>query len=36
MKLNSTMKLSKMINEKTILTQQRVNGFTLKTLKKIK
>lgn len=36
MNLNSNMKLNKMINEKTILTQQLVNGFILKTVKKVK
>ena len=36
MNLNSKMKLNKMINEKTILTQQLVNGFVLKTVKKVK
>lgn len=36
MTLNSKMKLNKMINEKTILTQQLVNGFVLNTVKKIK
>lgn len=36
MNLNSKMKLNKMINEKTILTRQLVNGFILNTVKKIK
>lgn len=36
MKLNSQFKLNKMINEKTIVTQQRVDRFVLKTVKKIK
>lgn len=36
MKLNSQFKLNKMINEKTIMTQQVVDGFVLKTVKKIK
>lgn len=36
MNLNTKMKLNKMLNEKTILTQQLVNGFILKTVKKIK
>ena len=36
MKPNSQFKLNKMINEKTIVTQQRVDGFVLKTVKKIK
>lgn len=36
MNLNSKLKLNKMINEKTILTQQMVNGFILNTVKKVK
>ena len=36
MNLNSQLKLNKMINEKTIVTRQVVNGFVLKTIKKIK
>lgn len=36
MNLNTKMKLNKMLNEKTIMTQQLVNGFILKTVKKIK
>lgn len=36
MKPNTKMKLNKMLDEKTIMTQQRVNGFLLKTVKKIK
>lgn len=36
MKVNSQFKLNKMINEKTIVTRQVVNGFVLKTVKKIK
>jgi hypothetical protein len=36
MNMNTKMKLNKMLNEKTIMTQQLVNGFILKTVKKIK
>lgn len=36
MNTNTKMKLNKMLDEKTLMTQQRVNGFLLKTLKKIK
>ena len=36
MNLNSKLKLNKMINEKTILTQPMVNGFILNTVKKVK
>ncbi len=33
---NTKMKLNKMLDEKTIMTQQRVNGFLLKTVMKFK
>jgi len=36
MNTNTKMKLNKMLDEKTLMTQQRVNGFLLKTVKKIK
>ena len=36
MNTNTKMKLNKMLDEKTIMTQQRVNGFLLKTVLKFK
>lgn len=36
MNTNTKIKLNKMLDEKTLMTQQRVNGFLLKTVKKIK
>lgn len=36
MNTNTKMKLNKMLDEKTIVTQQRVNGFLLKTVMKFK